>query len=213
MSGNGRNSSRVVLGALAAVVLLAGLWYTTSLRAQNAALLEQLDTYQRAAVDNERPPAPVAKSTAAQRAAATGEPMLQRMLSDAERGAMRSELSTQQGKQVWFETQANDQEAASFQLELEAVFLEAGWEVAGSSEAGYRVRAGVFMFMADDEPAAHVSAALRALEVAGLQVVAGAGYRAYYEKRKAEVPSFRGHEFAPGQAFVIVVGRNPDSAT
>jgi hypothetical protein len=75
------------------------------------------------------------------------------------------------------------------------------------------MKAGLFMYMADEEPAAHVSAALNGLRAAGLEPFAGRGYRAYYEKKKAEDPNFRGNELAPEQDFVIVVGPNPDSAT
>ncbi len=125
---------------------------------------------------------------------------------------MRAELSAHQGQEAWFETQANDPEADAFQRELKAVFREAGWEVVDSSEAGYAIKAGIYLFMADDEPAAQVSVVLRGLEAAGLDVVAGAGYREYYQKKKQTDPNFRGHEFAPGQEFVIVIGPNPESA-
>ena len=69
------------------------------------------------------------------------------------------------------------------------------------------------MFMAHDEPAAHVSTALNGLRAAGLDPYAGKGYRAWYEQQKEADPSFLGHELAPEQDFVIVVGPNPDSAT
>ncbi len=67
--------------------------------------------------------------------------------------------------------------------------------------------------MADDEPAAHVATALTGLQATGLELSAGRGYRAFYETKKLEDPSFRGFELAPEQDFVIVVGPNPNSAT
>ena len=69
------------------------------------------------------------------------------------------------------------------------------------------------MYIAETEPADHISAALNGLRAAGLEPFAGNGYRAYYERKKQGDPSFRGHEFAPEQDFVIVVGPNPDAAT
>ena len=69
------------------------------------------------------------------------------------------------------------------------------------------------MFMADAEPATHVATALRGLEAAGLKVVTGTGYRAFFEERRAKDPSFRGHELEPEQDFVIVVGPSDESST
>jgi hypothetical protein len=135
------------------------------------------------------------------------------MLSEEQRDAMRSKLSAEPGNKVWFVRQPNDPEAESFQRELEAVFQESGWEIAGSSETSFRMKAGLFMYMADEEPPAHVSTALNGLRAAGLDPFAGTGYRAYYEKKKAEDPNFRGNELAPEQDFVIAIGPNPDSAT
>ena len=207
-------SSRIALGAAAAVLLLGGVWYTATLRAQNAMLREQIAGYERAALAEQSGAAlAAAKPKPAPRGSAPSDLKPQRMLSEEQRDAMRSKLSAEPGKKVWFVRQPNDPEAESFQRELEAVFQESGWEIAGSSEAGYRLKAGLYLFMADAEPAAHVSTALIGLRAAGLEPVAGTGYRAFYEKKKAEDPNFRGNELAPEQDFVIVVGPNPDSAT
>jgi hypothetical protein len=207
-------SSRIALGAAAVVVLLGGVWYTATLRAQNAMLREQIARYERAAVAEEGGAAlATAEPKPAPRGSAPSDLKPQRMLSDEQRDAMRSKLSAQPGKKVWFVRQANDPEADSFQRELEAVFQESGWEIAGNSEASYRIKAGLYMYMADNEPAAHVVAALSGLRAAGLEPFAGRGYRAFYEVKTAEDPNYRGNELAPGQDFVIVVGPNPDSAT
>ncbi len=215
MSRNDADSSRIVFGAIGAVVLLGGIWYTATLRAENAMLRAQVTRLESGALANETRavPAGAPKSSAATTVAPRADSRPQRTLSDDQRTAMRYELSDQPGRKVWFAMQARDPETASFQRELEAVFLESGWEIAGISEAGYRIKAGVYLFMADDEPPAHVSTALRGLEAAGLEVVAGTGYRAYYAERKAADPNFRGHELGPEQEFVIVVGPNDDSST
>jgi hypothetical protein len=83
----------------------------------------------------------------------------------------------------------------------------------GQLRASYRIKAGLYLYMADDEPAAHVATALTGLQATGLELSAGRGYRAFYVTKKLEDPSFRGFELAPEQDFVIVVGPNPDSAT
>jgi hypothetical protein len=201
-------SSRIALGAAAVVVLLGVVWYTATLRAQNAMLLEQIAGYERAGVREED-----AAALATAEPAPRGDLKAQRMLSDEQRDAMRSTLSAEPGKKVWFVRQPNDPEAESFQRELEAVFQESGWEIAGSSEAGYRIKAGLFLYIADSEPADHISAALNGLRAAGLDPFAGNGYRAFYERKKKEDPNFRGNELAPEQDFVIVIGPNPDAST
>jgi hypothetical protein len=201
-------SSRIALGAAIVVVLLVGVWHIATLRTQNAMLREQLASYQRAGVAEEGGASPATAEPAPR-----GDLKPQRMLSEEQRDAMRSKLSAEPGKKVWFVRQPNDPEANAFQRELEAVFQESGWEIAGNSEASFRIKAGLHLFMADDEPAAHVSTALAGLRAAGLQPFAGRGYRAYYERKKQADPKFRGHELAPEQDFVIVIGPNPDSAT
>ncbi len=207
-------SSQIALGAVAAAVLLVGVWYTATLRAQNAILHEQIARYESAAVAEEGGTAVAAvEPKPAPRDSARRDLKPQRMLSDDQRNAMRSTLSTKPGKKVWFVRQPNDPEADSFQRELEAVFLESGWEIAGSSDSSYRIKAGLYMYMADDEPADHVATALNGLRSAGLEPFAGTGYRAYYEAKKRDDPSFKGQEMAPEQDFVIVVGPNPNSST
>jgi len=208
------DSSKIALGAAAAVLLLGGLWHTATLRAQNAMLREQIAGYERAAVDAERRAALAeAGSKSAPRGSAPGDLKPQRILSDEQRIAMGSQLSATPGKKVWFVREPNDLEAEVFQRELEAVFLESGWEIADSSEAGYRIKAGLFLYIADSEPADHISAALNGLRAAGLDPFAGNGYRAFYERKKQEDPNFRGSELAPEQDFVIVIGPNPDAST
>jgi len=208
------DSSKIALGVAAAVLLLGGPWYTATLRAQNAMLREQIAGYEHAALAAERRAALAeAGSKSAPRGSATGNLKPQRMLSDEQRVAIGSQLSTTPGKKVWFVREPNDLEAEAFQRELEAVFLESGWEIADSSEAGYRIKAGLFLYIADSEPADHISAALNGLRAAGLDPFAGNGYRAFYERKKQEDPNFRGSELAPEQDFVIVIGPNPDAST
>jgi hypothetical protein len=202
------SSSRIALGAAIAVVVLVGVWHIAALRTQNAMLREQLARYQRAGVAEESGDSPATAEPAPR-----GDLKPQRMLSEEQRDAMRAKLSAEPGKKVWFVRQANDPEVEAFQRELEAVFQESGWEIASSTEGSFRIKAGLYMYMADDEPEAHVLAALSGLRATGLEPFAGTGYRAYYERKKQEDSSFRGNELAPDQDFVIVIGPNPDSAT
>ena len=183
---------RTILGAIGVLALLAGGWHIVSLHAENQAL--------RAAA---------ARPAAAPSTVATGAAKRQRMLSDEHRELLYAELSVESGQKVWFVRQPKDREADSFQSELEAVFLESGWEVAGSTESINSLRAGVRVFAADDVLADHISVAVTGLRIIGLEVFAGTGYRAFYQKQKEKDPKFSGVELALDQDFVIVVGPNP----
>ena len=132
-----------------------------------------------------------------------------RMLTSETLNELIATLSTAPGKRVWFVTQANDPEAGSFQFEIEDAFLQAGWQVAASSESTQPLRAGLRIYAADDTLPDHIAVAVNGLRGIGLDVFAGTGYRAYYEQRKEENPDFSGFELAPDQDFVIVVGPKP----
>ena len=132
-----------------------------------------------------------------------------RMLTNETRDNLITALSEASGKQVWFVTQANDQEADSFQFEIEDAFLQAGWVIASSTNFAKPLRAGLRVYVADAELPDHVSVAVNGLRGIGLDVFAGNGYRAFYDKQKEKNPDFSGVELAPDQDFVIVVGPNP----
>lgn len=191
---------RIALAALAALVL-AGAWYTAGVRAENAQLRSQLSQLEREAT-----PLPVEPPAAT--AGAAGERPAPRMLSPESRDAMRDALVEAAGQRVWFVAQAGDGEADAFQRELEAVFLESGWEIAGTARAGFPLRAGLRMYIADEELPDHVGIALGSLRVAGLDVFAGSRYRAFYEESKEKNPDFRGFELDAEQPFLIAVGPN-----
>jgi hypothetical protein len=179
------------------MILLAGVWYTASLRAENQVPGDQIEKYETgtAAAD----PSPGTS------AAGAGP----RSLTSEAHNDLIAALSIASGKQVWFVTQANDPEADSFQLEIEDAFLQSGWKIAASSESARPLRAGIRVFAADVELPDHVSVAVNGLRGIGLEVFAGNGYRAYYDKQKEKNPDFSGVELAPDQDFVIVVGPNP----
>jgi hypothetical protein len=185
------------LKTILAMILLAGVWYTASLRAENQVPGDQIEK-------NETEAAAAGPSPGA--SAASTEP---RMLTNETRDNLIAVLSTVSGKQVWFVTQANDPEADSFQFELEDAFLQSGWQIAASSESARPLRAGLRVFAAADELPDHVSVAVNGLRGIGLEVFAGTGYRAFYDKQKEKNPDFSGVELAPDQDFVIVVGSNP----
>jgi hypothetical protein len=190
-------NSKLILGGIIALVVLAGVWYTAGIRKDNEALRDKLSEAESAAASR-RP----------SRSSVRGLPADSRALSEEVRDTLYAAL-TELTDRVWFVTQPNDPEADLFQRELEATFLEAGWEVVDSTVSPRPLRAGIRVFIAEDDFPDHVSIAVNGLRAAGLEVFAGSGYRAFYQKQKEKDPEFSGVELAPDQDFVIVVGPKP----
>jgi hypothetical protein len=71
---------------------------------------------------------------------------------------------------------------------------------------GFPLKPGIFVFVAG-EPSATTRAVADALTAAGLTPAVNTGYAEYSDARRREDPTWKGISFAPGQDFVIVVGR------
>lgn len=112
---------------------------------------------------------------------------------------------------VWFATVPNDPETANFQNQIQSAFEEAGWIVKGNARVRFRMKPGVYIFAADEDPPAYVAMAQQALEAAGIEVTSsGRGYREFYKAKKAENPNWIGFEMSDDQTYVIAVGRKPE---
>jgi hypothetical protein len=185
------------LKTIIAMIVLAGVCYTTSLLAENQVPGDQL----------EKPETEAAAAGPSPGTSAAGT--RPRSLTYETLNDLIAVLNTVSGKQAWFVTQANDPEADSFQLEIEDAFLQSGWVIASSTKSAKPLRAGLRVYVADAELPDHVSVAVGGLRGIGLDVFAGNGYRAFYDEQKEKNPNFSGVEFAPDQDFVIVVGPNP----
>ena len=68
------------------------------------------------------------------------------------------------------------------------------------------MRPGISVMVAG-EPSATTQAVDEALSRARVDHVLGTEYRQYSEERRRADPNWQGLEFAPGQEFLIVVGR------
>ena len=75
--------------------------------------------------------------------------------------------------------------------------------------ATYRIKPGLFLLMADEEPPAHLTAVQEGLRATGFDFIGGTGYRQYSQKMKEDNPNWRGSVLAPDQEFVILVGPHP----
>jgi len=60
-----------------------------------------------------------------------------------------------------------------------------------------------------EQPSARTTAVHEALDKADLRHTVGTGYRAFSAEQQRADPNWRGAEFAEGQEFVIIVGRQP----
>jgi hypothetical protein len=112
---------------------------------------------------------------------------------------------------VWFQVQQGTAEAAAFGKALEQVFRDAGWEVQMAGSGAMRFKAGVHMLVADEDWPTDASTAYQALQLAGIDVQAGSGYRDYYEQQKKEKPGWQGPKLAADQTYVVLIGPNPGS--
>ena len=135
-----------------------------------------------------------------------------RTLTAEQRKAMLDKLDSRGGTahMVWFASVPGNPEAAAFQKQIQSVFEEAGWKVSGNDPVSFSLKAGIFFFMADEEPPPYVQGVADAFDAAGIQITAGRGYRQFYEDKKKENPNWHGFELKRDQDFVLVIGRKPD---
>src|SRR5262245_44108583 len=200
METEGPRLGRLMLGALLFFVLAGGAWYIAYLRAQNESLQMQRSESAQAAAESAPTPS---------RAAARALPVDVRKtstLSPAERATLLQKLQadTSLDRQVWFATVSTNPHSAKLQQTLQGIFEEAGWRVRGNVSVPFTMKPGIFFFMADETPPPYVLTALDAIDSAGMLVIAGRGYRSFYDKKKAENPNWQGFALAPDQPYIVV---------
>lgn len=198
MTEEGPRTGRMLLAAALFLAFVGSAWYIAYLRAQNAQLRTQ------------PPPSQAVESKAAApvvNPARAGD----RTLSGAQREAIIAKLRASSGPEhpVWFATHAGNTEAASFRLTLQTIFEEAGWEVRGNAQVNFQLKPGLYLMAADEEPPQYVLDVGEALDAGGLSPTIGRGYRAFFEEKKKENPSWNGVSLTPDQSYVLVVGPKP----
>jgi hypothetical protein len=182
---------KIILGVIGALVLLAALWYTEHLRAENQALRDQIAKYESAAA--------AASPSSVPNPEVPGAGNRPRVLHEEARDTLIATLSVSSGKKVWFVRQANDPEADLFQRELEDTFLESGWEIASSSESARSLRSGIRVFVADDVLPDHVSDAVSGLRAAGFDVLPEPVTEPSTRNRKRRIRSSRESSWPPSR--------------
>ena len=130
-----------------------------------------------------------------------------------ERAAMIEILKpeTAPNRTAWITYSAGDAEGKALAESIGGIFKESGWKVETTSLSGMRLKPGVMMLIADDEPSTWVQGAQEALGKSGLNANSASGYKSYYDEKKAENPSWPGVPLPKDAAYVIVVGPEPKS--
>jgi hypothetical protein len=208
-------ASQLTTRLIGLTVAICVIWYIAHLHGEIAALKSDLATPSKAGPARApAPAAPAAAAPAAQSGTTAAEIVNPRTITPEQRQAMIDKLTgtgMNAGSPVWFATVPNNPEAAAFQKSLEAIFQAGGWEVKGNVPVRFSMKAGVFVFAAEEQPPDYVGIAQDAIEKgAELAVTSGRGYRDFYAQKKADNPNWIGFDMAPEQTYVVVVGRKPE---
>jgi tetratricopeptide (TPR) repeat protein len=115
------------------------------------------------------------------------------------------------GHPVWFSTSDRTDDGDEFYRVLRELFVRAGWVVRRVDRVPFPLKAGLFLFAADDRPPEYVTAIQSALMNAGMNIALHTGYRGYYQEMKRTNPAWNGFAMSPDQTFTIVVGRRPNT--
>ena len=145
------------------------------------------------------PPPPAAPAAAGGAAAAAP-------LSADARSAVVNRLAIESPSATWIVYDGRDAKAQRLATQLAGAFEEARWSVRSLGPAGFPVKPGIFLMIAE-EPSATTQAVAEALDGAGLPHTIGNGYREFSVERQRADPNWRGLTLAPDQEYVILVGR------
>jgi hypothetical protein len=131
-----------------------------------------------------------------------------RRLGQEQRSLMRAHLLSEKsaGGKIGIAAPRRDEEALAYAREIEAVFLDAGWQVE-SIRPDFSIKPGVFFLVGDSEPPEHVRAALKAFELARIHVSVALDYRSFSEEMRSQNPRWNGFSLSEGQAYIIAVGQ------
>jgi hypothetical protein len=150
--------------------------------------------------------APAAAKPATPPAAAAPGP---RVISAETKASMKDKLAAEGAKKAWILSQPGNPEVATLTASLSDVFKQAGWDVQADMVSGISLKPGLMTLVGDEQYPSYVDTVLKALDSAGLDAKSASGYRAYYESKKQENPSWPGVPIRPDQDFVIVIGPKP----
>jgi tetratricopeptide (TPR) repeat protein len=152
--------------------------------------------------------APTAAAPATRAAAGAGAVW---SLSSESHAAMVAQLAKRPAAAAtWILYDTRQPSAEALARQLASAFEAAGWSVRRLAGAPVPLRAGLFVFAADDPPPQALATIASALAAAQLHPTTASGYREFTAARRRADPNWRGIELDADQSFVIAVGRPPD---
>ncbi len=213
----GKLPPSVVTGFVLCFVVIVGLFaYAATLRSENEELRARLTAgggdaeIVPEALETEEGTTPSADAQAPTPAENETLTLGAMTLGPTERATLASQLGFIEpdvDRRVWLTVTFGDPDAAQFAIALGEVFARAGFAVQEITVARFPIRPGIYFMAADDDPPDHVNAFLGALEATGWDVTSGRGYRAFYDEKKQDDPTWNGFPMVDDQTFVIAIGR------
>jgi len=128
------------------------------------------------------------------------------------RSAMVEALKAETGadKRVWLVVSPGNAETLALASALEGAFRDGGWMPKTQPLSGMVLKPGpVRILVGEEQEPPQVDTVRKALEAGGLTVETGTGYRAFYEEKKKENPSWPGIPMTADQPFIVVIAPQP----
>src|SRR5262245_19845063 len=135
-------------------------------------------------------------------APAASAPAPGRTIGEAAHASMKVAIAGETGRTAWIYSQPGNAEVAALVETLSAVFRDAGWQVSAEKASGISLKPGIMTLIAEEQYPPYVDSVLKALDASGLEPKSASGYRAYYQDKKKENPSWPGVPMRPDQDFL-----------
>jgi len=113
------------------------------------------------------------------------------------------------GRTMWLSVAPGDPETAALEDQITTLFEEAGWTVQTTTVTGIRLKPGLVLLLAADEPPPYTDVVVDAFETSGLDVKTASGYRAYHDEMKQQNPAWPGIPMTAEQDMTLVIGPKP----
>lgn len=159
-------------------------------------------------------PAPVAAAAPAPAAAPTAAPVTGgRSIGPNTRPIMIETLARERGnnRTMWLSVGPGDPETAALKDDITKLFEEAGWKVQTTNVTGVRLKPGLVLLLAAEEPPPYTDVVVDAFESSGLEVKTASGYRGYHDEMKQQNPQWPGIPMTAEQDMTLVIGPKPSA--
>jgi len=129
------------------------------------------------------------------------------------RPIMLETLARERGndRTMWLSVSPGDPETAALKDEITKLFEEAGWTVQTTTVTGVRLKPGLVLLLAAEEPPPYTDVVVDAFEASGLEVKTASGYRGYHDEMKQQNPQWPGIPMTAEQDMTLVIGPKPSA--